>query len=501
MTQLSSEPAHHVTPEDADLLAQVRSGDPEAVAKLYARHRPGALVTARALTGSQEQADELVQDAFAAVLAAIDHGAGPVDSFPAYLHTAVRNAHYRNTRRARRLVPTDDLELFDRPTAPDDDPAEQASSAFDAHLIAGAFRTLSRRWQRVLWLSEVEGVPPAQLAVEFDISANSAAALVYRARKALAQAFLTAHVDRGVPSRCKAVAPKLAGWVREDLSARQSAAVAEHVLDCPRCESIVAYLGNVNSALRAAAPVLLTLPGVAVVATHTGAGGAAHAAGSSSGGHLGAVVGKFNSWSWPVRVASAAAVAAPIVVAVTLVAGASQSRLNAAPVRVSSAPPSVVPSVVGPPVASVGAPSPSGSSVSTTAARPAPERSATVPSVPPAKFVLSTAPPLVPLQVSVADRGSEQTFVLAPDLTGYPAPAVSIAALPAGWHAALSSSSSAVTCAETTCRLSSTTAGGLHVAVEFVADADAVAGTTRIELYGGVAGEAPVAVYPVELES
>ena len=36
MTQLSSEPAHHVTPEDADLLAQVRSGDPGALAELYA---------------------------------------------------------------------------------------------------------------------------------------------------------------------------------------------------------------------------------------------------------------------------------------------------------------------------------------------------------------------------------------------------------------------------------------------------------------------------------
>jgi RNA polymerase sigma factor (sigma-70 family) len=184
-------------PNDLALLTQVRRGEPGAAASLYASYRPDALAVARALTGAHDQAEDLVQEAFASVLAAIAGGAGPVDSFRAYLLATVRHGHYRTARRARMTVPSDDLELFDQAVLGAADPAEHAVRALDSELIVGAFRSLPERWQRVLWSTAIEQSRPRELGAELGITANTAAALAYRARRALARALVRAHVDSG----------------------------------------------------------------------------------------------------------------------------------------------------------------------------------------------------------------------------------------------------------------------------------------------------------------
>ena len=55
-------------------------------------------------------------------------------------------------------------------------------------MIARAFASLPERWQAVLWHTEIEGARPADVAPLLGLTANSVAALAYRAREGLRQA-------------------------------------------------------------------------------------------------------------------------------------------------------------------------------------------------------------------------------------------------------------------------------------------------------------------------
>ena len=57
-------------------------------------------------------------------------------------------------------------------------------------MIARAFASLPERWQAVLWHTEIEGARPADVAPLLGLTANGVAALAYRAREGLRQAYL-----------------------------------------------------------------------------------------------------------------------------------------------------------------------------------------------------------------------------------------------------------------------------------------------------------------------
>jgi RNA polymerase sigma factor (sigma-70 family) len=170
---------HNWGMDDVMLLALVREGNDEAFGLLYARHRAVAgRVAARVLGGVE--ADDVVAEAFVAVLVQIRAGRGPTVSFRAYLLTAVRHEAARRRALLRRCEPTVDLDPAGRTTP---DLAEQAD-------LRDAYGTLPPRWRHVLWRLDVEGVPPRELALELGVSANAVSALGYRARAGLRAAYL-----------------------------------------------------------------------------------------------------------------------------------------------------------------------------------------------------------------------------------------------------------------------------------------------------------------------
>ena len=72
--------------------------------------------------------------------------------------------------------------------------------ALEGSLAGIAFMSLSKRWQAVLWLTEVECEAPSELVLQFGINAAAVAALAYRAREGLKQAYLQAHIT-GIDNR------------------------------------------------------------------------------------------------------------------------------------------------------------------------------------------------------------------------------------------------------------------------------------------------------------
>ena len=264
----STEP---LPPGDADLIAAGRAGDAAAYDSLYRRHVAAAHGLARQLVRNRAEADDVVAETFAKILDLLHRGGGPDDAFRPYLLTAVRRAAYDRHRAERRQLVTDEMEAFDR-GVPFADPAV---ADLERTIVARAFASLPERWQAVLWHTEIEGARAADVAPLLGLTANSVAALAYRAREGLRQAYLQMHLSGAGRDECRPVAAKLGAYVRGGLAKRDAAVVRAHLDQCAQCRRVFAELGDVNVALKGiVAPIVLGPAAVAYVASAAGKGSA-----------------------------------------------------------------------------------------------------------------------------------------------------------------------------------------------------------------------------------
>lgn len=271
------EPAPVPGPSDADLLEAVRTGDAAAYGQLYERHLAAARSLARQLVRGAQDADDVTADAFARVLDLLRRGGGPRDGFRPYLLTAVRRLAYDRYRGERRAVATGAVEELD-PGQPFTDPAVEG---LERSLIARAFLSLPERWRAVLWHTEIEGAKPADVAPLLGLTANGVAALSYRAREGLRQAYLQMHLSSAARPGCQPTLAKLGAYVRGGLSRRDSDSVEAHLARCGDCRAVYAELTDVNTSLRGVvAPIFL---------------------GPAAAGYLAAVKGGAGWLAWPVH--------------------------------------------------------------------------------------------------------------------------------------------------------------------------------------------------------
>ncbi|UUI65635.1 sigma-70 family RNA polymerase sigma factor [Cellulomonas wangsupingiae] len=292
-----------VIEDDAGLLRATRAGDAASYGHLYERHAGAALVVARQYTDSAADAEDVVADAFANVHRAILGGGGPEAAFRAYLFTVVRRVAAVHRSAGRRVEPTDDVATLETASAPVETAEAPTLAGFERSVVARAFRSLPERWREVLWHSEVEGLTPAQIAPIVGLTANSTAALAYRAREGLRQAYLQQHLQDPLDDGCRAVAGKLGAHVRGGLGARDTRQVEEHLDGCGDCRTLVLELGDVNHGMRAVvAPLVLGLLGLGALRHPLPVGGGlaagtaalaqpAGAAGASGSGGAGAASG------------------------------------------------------------------------------------------------------------------------------------------------------------------------------------------------------------------
>ncbi len=172
--------------DDEELIGNTRAGDSAAYGELYRRHYQAGRAAAQALTHNRSDTDDVTSEAFARVLRASQSGGGPDVSFRPYLVAAVRNVFYDRARCNREspsehMADTVNTSLLD---------AE--SDREDGAFASVAFAGLPARWQRVLWHSEVEGRSASEIGSLLGLEPNAVAALAYRAREGLRQAYLRA---------------------------------------------------------------------------------------------------------------------------------------------------------------------------------------------------------------------------------------------------------------------------------------------------------------------
>ncbi|MGP9734890.1 sigma-70 family RNA polymerase sigma factor [Brachybacterium sp. AOP42-C2-15] len=244
---------------DEELLAAVRAGDTGAYAALYRRHLGAALAQARRLVGSHDGQD-VAQEAFLKVLRAITDGGGPHDRFAAYLMRVVHNEAVDRLRRTREAS-VDDVESVEA-TYSSASAAVTGGEQLDRDLVLTAFSALPQQWQRILWLTEVDGLAPREVAPQLRRSPNAVAQLSRRAREGLRTAWLQAHVDGAtVRPACRQIAADLGGYERGQLSAARAERTSAHLADCVRCSVALRDLRSLSMRMRGALlPLVLESP-------------------------------------------------------------------------------------------------------------------------------------------------------------------------------------------------------------------------------------------------
>jgi RNA polymerase sigma factor (sigma-70 family) len=224
--------------------------DPAAFAELYAAHLPDARRLALALAGP-DAADDIVAEAFTRVLAARARGGGPTGAFGPYLRAVVRNlARDHNAQRARLAGPVDPRAV----TVPG--AGELAARREELAMVARAFGALPARWRAVLWQTEVEQRPVAELARVSGMTPAAVSALAWRARAGLALAWQR---ERGDQERLTGPAPALTR--QAELKARRRARFLLTGVKQPRNLRLLRQGGVQRSRTRLAGLASDTAPG------------------------------------------------------------------------------------------------------------------------------------------------------------------------------------------------------------------------------------------------
>lgn len=268
---------------DADLAVRAGGGDIPAFEELYRRHVQAAWRVAQAVTGNPHDAADAVSDAFTRVFQALPNRLQGGDNFRPYLLASVRNASIDVLRRAGRTAPSDKEDVLDTPVV-GREPSDLVLAEVDSDMVAAAFRSLPERWRTVLWLTEVENMPPREVAVLLGVSANGVAQLAVRARAGLRERFLQAHLHHGeVRKECRATVSNLGAYAGGGLAPRDVSKVDQHLASCDACRARVGELEALSQTLHRSVPPVPLFLAAAVAGKWIAASGAGKVAAGAAG--------------------------------------------------------------------------------------------------------------------------------------------------------------------------------------------------------------------------
>jgi RNA polymerase sigma factor (sigma-70 family) len=322
---------------DERLIALVRRGNHGAFEVLVSRYQARLLAFCRHMLGSREDAEDVLQEVFAAAFNAMLADERPINARP-WLYRIARNRSLNHLRRAQAIgVDSMDIHLSEHGTTTADkvDKREQFRE-----LIADV-QELPETQRTALLLREIDALSYEQIAEAMETTIPSVKSLLVRARVSLAEAAEARQLS------CEDVRIEL-GEVAEGLRRRTTPPARRHLRSCDRCQVFRTQLRATSKALALLLPVgpllvakklLLAHLGLSSVASG-GAGGTA-ASGTAAVG-VGAVAGSTGAASSAGLVSAGlgalgAKAAAGIAAAALVTAGAVEIE-QSAPQRRSSQP-------------------------------------------------------------------------------------------------------------------------------------------------------------------
>ncbi len=271
---------------DGRLVDQVRAGNDAAFEVVYDRHHGGVLAFCRHMLGSQEEAEDAVQQTFISAYDSLRRTNRAIALRP-WLFTIARN-RCLSVLRARREHATAEVELSTAGLA------EDVERRGELRELLADVAELPEEQRGALVLSELGDLSHADIAQVLGCEAAKVKSLVFQARSALIES------RRARETPCDEIREQLA-TLRG--GALRRGTLRRHVKACPGCSE---YRDDVRRQRAMMAAVLPVIPSVglrdsALAAVGLGAGGSG---GAAAAGGLGALLS-----SGAAKVAVVAAVA------------------------------------------------------------------------------------------------------------------------------------------------------------------------------------------------
>ncbi len=271
---------------DERLIALTRRGQHAAFEALFSRYHTRLLSFCRHMLSSREDAEDVLQEVFAAAFNAVLADERPINVRP-WLYRIARNRSLNHLRRASAIgVDSMDVHFADHGLSTDGQVLRRESF----HELIGDVHQLPETQRTALLLREIDALSYEQIALTMETTVPSVKSLLVRARISLAEAAEARKLS------CEEVRSEL-GEVAEGLL-KVSPPVRRHLRDCERCRTFRKLLKDNNHALAAVMPVgpLLVLKrlvlnklGASASAGHVaGAGSATAGVGAASGASGGA---------------------------------------------------------------------------------------------------------------------------------------------------------------------------------------------------------------------
>ncbi|MEJ7817101.1 MAG: sigma-70 family RNA polymerase sigma factor, partial [Thermoleophilaceae bacterium] len=327
----------------------IRHGNSGAFDALVQRYQPRLLAFCRHMLSSQEDAEDVLQEVFAASYNALLADERPINARP-WLYRIARNRCLNHLRRPR-AAGQDSMDIFEIENGATT--AETVHQREEFRQIVADVQELPETQRTALLLREIDALSYDQIAEAMDTTVPSVKSLLVRARVGLAEA------SEARLLTCDDVRTNL-GEVAEGLN-RTTAPVRRHLKACERCRIFRVELRSTSKALAAVFPITplillkkfgiakLGLGGGAAAGSAAGsaaaggaglaAGGAATAAGGAAGGAISAGVGTLAS-----KAAAGMAAAVIVTAGAVEVNHATQRQRDAAPpAAVAAAPTRVTP--------------------------------------------------------------------------------------------------------------------------------------------------------------
>jgi RNA polymerase sigma factor (sigma-70 family) len=260
---------------DERLVALTRRGNQAAYEALVGRYQARLLAFCRHMLGSREDAEDVLQEVFAAAFNAMIADERPLNVRP-WLYRIARNRSLNHLRRVQAIgVDSMDVHLSENGTSA----ADKVHRREEFRLLVEDVQGLPETQRTALLLREIDALSYDQIAEAMDTTIPSVKSLLVRARVSLAESAQARHLT------CDEVRDDL-GEVSEGLH-RMTAPVRRHLRQCDRCAAFRKHLRQTNRALAAVFPVgpllLLKKLILANLGTTASAGGSAAAAGAGAG--------------------------------------------------------------------------------------------------------------------------------------------------------------------------------------------------------------------------
>ena len=180
--------------DEASLVAQLRAGDQAAFEQVVRSYGGRLLAVARRIVGSEEDARDVVQDAFMNAFKSLDRFEGNA-KLSTWLHRIVVNAALMRLR-TRKRKPEQSIETM-LPSFLDDGHHEERFQSWDEpidkimeraenrELVRRQIDALPEGYRTVLVLRDIEGLDTEETANVLGLSVNATKIRLHRARQAL----------------------------------------------------------------------------------------------------------------------------------------------------------------------------------------------------------------------------------------------------------------------------------------------------------------------------